>query len=275
MINNIGFMQGRLSPIVDGKIQSFPWRYWENEFLLANNIGIDLIEWTLDYERLYENPIMNSQGQSMIKKLCLKNSINIPSLTGDCFMQSPFWKFSGTKREELKLDFIKILNACSKIGIKIIVVPLVDEARLQNKSEEDDVFFFLDNNTSLIKKLNLRIAFEADLNPADFLNFINRFDPSIFGINYDMGNSAALGYDASEEFNSYGYKIINIHIKDRILNGTTVELGKGSTEFKKIFSLLEKYNYKGNHIMQIARAIDENHEKILLDAVKMIKNIQN
>ena len=28
-MNRTGFMQGRLSSIVDGKIQSFPWEEWE------------------------------------------------------------------------------------------------------------------------------------------------------------------------------------------------------------------------------------------------------
>ena len=33
--NNIGFMQGRLSNLIDNKIQSFPWNNWENEFKIA------------------------------------------------------------------------------------------------------------------------------------------------------------------------------------------------------------------------------------------------
>ena len=45
MTKNIGFMQGRLSPMDDGKIQSFPWKYWQNEFALASKYNFDLIEW--------------------------------------------------------------------------------------------------------------------------------------------------------------------------------------------------------------------------------------
>ena len=36
---SIGFMQGRLSKIVDNKIQSFPWESWEEEFRLAKSIN--------------------------------------------------------------------------------------------------------------------------------------------------------------------------------------------------------------------------------------------
>ena len=48
-----------------------------------------------------------------------------------------------------------------------------------------------------------------------------------------MGNSASLGYDAQEEIDLLGNKIINVHIKDRIRSGTTVPLGTGDTDFKK------------------------------------------
>mgnify|MGYP001554379746 CR=1 FL=1 len=48
----IGFMQGRLSPLVDGKIQAFPWAHWRDEFPAGDECGIHLMEWTLDHDRL-------------------------------------------------------------------------------------------------------------------------------------------------------------------------------------------------------------------------------
>ena len=55
-------MQGRLCERVHGKIQAFPWRDWENEFPAAAAIDLHLMEWTLDQERLYENPLMTADG---------------------------------------------------------------------------------------------------------------------------------------------------------------------------------------------------------------------
>ena len=40
-MNKIGFMQGRLSPIVDNKIQAFPFGNWEQEFSIAKELGIE------------------------------------------------------------------------------------------------------------------------------------------------------------------------------------------------------------------------------------------
>ena len=76
-------------------------------------------------------------------------------------------------------------------------------------------------------------------------DFINNFDKKIFGINYDSGNSASLGFDPDKEFNEYGNRIINIHIKDREVHGTTLRLGLGNTNFKKVFNNIEKLNIKG------------------------------
>ena len=65
-MKNIGFMQGRLSPIIDNKIQSFPFNYWEKEFSKAKKIGLSCMEWTLDYPNLEINPLLN---ESYIKKI--------------------------------------------------------------------------------------------------------------------------------------------------------------------------------------------------------------
>ena len=75
MNNRIGFMQGRLSPIINGKIQSFPWDNWENEIFQASMLGINKMEWTLDQKDLYSNPLMTNEGQSLIKQHCRNNKI--------------------------------------------------------------------------------------------------------------------------------------------------------------------------------------------------------
>jgi len=59
------------------------------------------MEWTLDQETLYKNPLMSEVGRNQIRFLSNKYHINIPSLTGDCFMQAPFWKASGRDKNML------------------------------------------------------------------------------------------------------------------------------------------------------------------------------
>lgn len=263
MNKRIGFMQGRLSKPVKNLIQAFPWEDWEKEFKIANEISVNLMEWTLDDYKFFENPIMNNIGREKIRDLRKRFKINIHSLTGDCFMQKPFWKATLEKRKILEDKFLYVCESCSSLGVKIIVVPLVDNGAIENSEQEDRLVEFFLDNVSIFKKLNLQIAFESDYFPLKLKKFINKFPENLFGINYDTGNSASLGFNSSEEFYEYGKRIINVHIKDRIFKGKTVPLTEGNADFRKIFKGLNDLGYKGNFILQTARAIDGNHSEII------------
>jgi L-ribulose-5-phosphate 3-epimerase len=268
----IGFMQGRLCEKVDGKIQAFPWRDWESEFSVAANVGFDAMEWTLDHDRLYENPIMNPDGQAKILSLRQRYKLKIPSLTADCFMQAPFWKCSGLDSERLQSDFINVVKAAASVGISMIVVPLVDNGRIENSEQEKRILDFLKENTKLFEYYPIQILFESDFEPINLARFIGHLDPTFFGINYDIGNSAALGFNCEEEIEEYGCRINNVHIKDRILGGTTVPLGEGSANFTQTFKSLSKKLYKGNFILQTARAADGDHVGDILKYRDMVKS---
>jgi L-ribulose-5-phosphate 3-epimerase len=273
MIQNIGFMQGRLSDPIDNKIQAFPWPFWQKEFSAARELGFSLMEWTLDQENLYKNPLMTEQGQVEILSLCNKFHISIPSITCDCFMQNPFWK-SKNKNTILSLqkDFYSILIGCNMIGIQNIVIPLVDNGSLDNQEQEHSLVNFLNSNIYFFKKLNLKILFESDFTPDKLHHFIDQFNAEFFGINYDTGNSASFGFDPSEEFKAFGTRILNVHIKDRPIDGTTVALGDGDVDFNLIIKLLNQYSYKHNIILQTARASNNNHKETLLLYKKFIEN---
>jgi L-ribulose-5-phosphate 3-epimerase len=258
-VHHIGFMQGRLCDQVDGKIQAFPWRDWESEFPAAADLGIHVMEWTLDQERLYQNPLMTADGQARIRSVSRQFRVDVPSLTGDCFMQAPFWKAKGAAKGSLEEDFRAICRACSALGITMIVVPLVDNGRIENAAQEDELVEFLLQHQLLFEALSIQIIFEVDYRPAEVRRFIDRLPSVVFGINYDIGNSAALGFDPAEEFAAYGTRVLNVHIKDRELGGTTVPLTTGAAQFDVVFAELAKVKYEGNFILQTARASGIDH----------------
>lgn len=266
----IGYMQGRLSPLVDGKIQAFPWDHWQSEFPAAQKLGIDAMEWTLDQEELYKNPLLSEVGQKEIKSLCENYDVEIPSLTGDCFMQAPYWKHDGESRRCLQNDLKNIIQSCSNLGIKFIVVPLVDAGSIESAEQEEVLLNHLEEITPFLKACNVQIVFESDLEPQPLKEFIAKLPEDSFGINYDSGNSAALGYNPTEEFSAYGDRVLNVHIKDRLLGDTTVDLGTGNTDFDAVFKGLASINYKGNLILQTARASDDNHDGVLDQYSKMV-----
>ena len=125
-MNKIGFMQGRLSPLVNNQIQGFPFDNWFNEFKSAELLGLSCMEWTLDYPKLRSNPLLLKSSENQILSLCKTHKITIPSITLDCCMQRPFWKIKNKSiYKDLLEDLKLIINSACRIGVKILVIPLV------------------------------------------------------------------------------------------------------------------------------------------------------
>ncbi len=163
----------------------------------------------------------------------------------------------------MQRDFLAIGSACAWVGIRMMVVPLVDNGRLDTSDQEDVLVEFLLKQQQFLSERNLQVIFESDFTPSELGRFIARLPVDQFGINYDIGNSAALGFNPTEEFAAYGSRVVNVHVKDRVLGGTTVPLTTGSAKFEMVFAELAKVNYRGNFILQTARATDGDHAGVL------------
>lgn len=269
----LGFMLGRFSPIEKGRIQSFPWLTWRDEFVLAKKYGFCLMEWVVEHDRLSENPLMSDMGRAKINELMKKNGVSVRSITCDTYIQEPFYKEEGLRLKELLDDFKKIVESCAKVGIEKIVVPLVDKGSIENRRQEEALLRGMDTIVPLLRNSGAAIVFESDIGPSPLNEFINKFEPRFFGINYDIGNSASLGYDFREELAAYGDRIWNVHIKDRKLKGTTVPLGEGDADIAGVLGTLRKMGYGGDYILQTARAADGDHAGALCRYRKMIENL--
>ena len=254
----LGIMQGRLVPDENNKVQSFPRKRWKNEFKIANILGFKNIEYTVDFKDIYKNPINSANGRKEIKELMKKYKIVINSLTADFFMQRPFFKKGNYQYFEL----VKLIcNNSKKIGVKYIIIPLVDNSSLKYANKENLFKSFLNLN-KILDKNKQKILFELDLNPKQICKFISRYPKKKFGINYDLGNSASLGYKFENE-KIYFNRVDNIHLKDRKYKGKTVRFGEGDANFIKLFKYLKKIKYKKNLIFQHARNKYDKKEAIL------------
>ncbi|OHX12810.1 sugar phosphate isomerase/epimerase family protein [Chromobacterium sphagni] len=264
-MNTIGFMQGRLVDKVDGKIQAFPWRDWRLEFERAAEHGFPVMEWTLDHQDLRRNPCMTAEGRAEIAGLCRLHRLAIDSMTGDCFMQAPFWKADGEARRALLQEFDDVAAACAAIGVRYLVVPLVDNGSLETPGQWDLLTESLRQRAGALARSGVAVVFETDLAPDDYARLMARLPEPCFGVNYDIGNSASLGFDPREEFAAYGRRIVNVHVKDRVRGGSTVPLGSGDADFAAVFAGLRALGYGGNLILQTARADDGRHAEVLSD----------
>ena len=268
-----GIMQGRLSPLVGKKIQAFPDKYWTKEFVEIKKTGLNIIEWTLDYKNLKQNPLISLEGQKKIKLLSKKHSIKINSVTCDCFMQKPFWKI---KNNEKILSYLKqIIFSSGKLNIKFIIIPLVDKGSIENLHQEKNLISICKQYEKYLIKNNVNIIFESDYKAKRLVKLIKKLNFKYFGINYDVGNSASLNYNINDEFLSYGKFIKNVHIKDRKKFGATVRLGDGNADFKELFKKLKKTNYKGNLILQTARSKNNKHVEEIITNLNYIKKFNN
>lgn len=253
----LGVMQGRLSPPVGTSIQAFPWDTWEQEFSAAQRAGVGSIEWIVDAERFLENPLLTDRGRHRMRELEHETGTLVRTVCADCFMAWPLTTRDDGEHRDRLAKLSQIIAAASIFGVHTITVPCVDSSAISTADDRRAVIDAMRHAAPLAEDAGIRLALETSLAPADFRALIDAVAPLPVAVNYDSGNSASLGYDVRQEFEAYGSHIAVIHIKDRLLGGSTVPLGQGDTNFPAFFGCLRAMNYSGPLILQAARRGDE------------------
>ena len=174
-------------------------------------------------------------------------------------MQAPFWKADGETQKSLVDDLDLVLASCGTLGIEFVVIPLVDNGRIESAAQTETLLRVLLDRDRLAVEARRQDRLRIRSAAAPLAQFIDAFPREVFGINYDSGNSAALGYDSAEEISAYAPRILNVHVKDRLLGGTTVPLGTGAADLPRAIRLIEQSGYRGQYILQTARAADGDH----------------
>jgi len=254
MNNKLGVMQGRLLPKYINRYQAHPVGCWQDEFILANDIKLDCIEFILDYNDFETNPLLMAGGVQQIKDCCIKTGVEVHSICADYFMEAPI--HAEVQKDALRSIevMVDLLHNASELGVSDIVIPCVDSSSLKIDSNSGSRFVKqMAKVLPTAEKLNINLSLETDLPPKLFIELLDCFNSENVTVNYDIGNSAALGFDPLEELNAYGHKISDIHIKDRTYGGGPVILGSGEAQFQRFFSKLKDFDFKGPFIMQAYR----------------------
>jgi L-ribulose-5-phosphate 3-epimerase len=257
VVNEIGIMQGRLVPRIDGRIQAFPWTSWQSEFGTAAAVGFDSIEFIFEGPNHLEHPLLTDAGRADIKGRVRESGIRVSSVCADFFMPNPLFRGSATQRRERLAVLLDLVRGAADVGARKIEIPCVDESSIQTDAERALLVDALRAALPTAEKYGVELLLETDLAPRPFASLLATIESPLVGANYDTGNSAALGYDAREEIAAYGDRILNIHIKDRALKGTTVPLGTGNADFDAVFSALRSRRYAHPFILQTARDPDD------------------
>jgi hexulose-6-phosphate isomerase len=270
LTNEIGIMQGRLSPRIDGKIQAYPASTWQKEFQIAQEIGYAAIEWIVE-KPVETNALMTDSGKGEIKKVIASTGVRIDYVCADIFMQQPLVRMTEETKSQNKDYLLEILKNAKEVGAIGVEIPFVDNSSIKNDKEKQEFIDAMQDAFKLAKDLDLKISLETDLSPIAFKELLEQIDLDFVQANYDIGNSASLGFDPKEELNAYGQRILNVHVKDRKLGGTTVQLGTGNADINLVIQKLQEFGYSGGLTMQAARG--ENDVETAQEQLVYVKTI--
>ena len=267
--NKIGVMEGRLLPKYQGRYQAHPVGYWQDEFGVAKDLGLDCIEFILDYNDAEQNPLLKEGGIDELQAVIDETEIAVYTVCADYFMEAPLHSSDNAVAEQSQKVMLELLENGAKLGITDVVVPCVDQSTLDGQEAANRFVERMKPVEVAAEEFGINLSLETDLAPQPFVDLLDRFESDRVTVNYDIGNSAALGYDPAEELAAYGHRITDIHIKDRVRNGGPVVLGKGDADFDRFFQVLENYKYKGPFIMQAYR--DDEGVEVFRKQLRWIK----
>jgi hexulose-6-phosphate isomerase len=272
LTNEIGIMQGRLSPRIDGKIQAYPANTWQKEFEIAQEIGYAAIEWIVE-KPVEINALMTDSGKAEIKKVIASTGVRIDYVCADIFMQQPLVRMTEETKSQNKEFLYSILKNAKEVGAIGVEIPFVDNSSIKNETEKQEFIDVMQDAFNLAKEMDLKISLETDLPPIDFKVLLENIGLDYVQANYDIGNSASLGFDPKVELEEYGLKILNVHVKDRKLGSTTVPLGTGNANIDYVFQKLQEIGYSGGLTMQAARG--ENDIETAKEQLKYVRTLLN
>ena len=142
------------------------------------------------------------------------------------------------------------------IGVIYIVLPLLEESSISTEAELGGIITMVDSLVPSLELTGIELLLETDL-PADRLKTIlEEINHSLVGINYDIGNSASIGYRPADEIRILSRWIRGVHVKDRIYQGGTVPLGRGDADFETSFRILLENGFDRWFILEVARRED-------------------
>lgn len=249
----LGVMQGRLLPKYKGRYQAHPKGYWRKEFDLARDLRLDVIEFILDFEDAFENPLMHDAGLAEIQAATDATGVGVKSICADYFMEAPLHCTDAAAAEQSRRVLDRLIGNAARLGVRDIVVPCVDQSSLGDEDAQRRLVRALRPLVARAEGLGIHMALETDLAPKPFAALLDDIGSAAVTVNYDTGNSAALGHDPAEEFAAYGDRITDIHIKDRTRGGGPVVLGEGDCDLDTVVRLIAESGFDGPLIMQAYR----------------------
>lgn len=249
-MNPIGIMQGRLSPPHSQRLQAFPWNSWEQEFAYAREQRLNYIEWLFEAEEYERNPIWTQEGVRRINELVQAQGVAVNSVCADFFLAHPFFRVPSDERAASIRVLKRLIRQAAHIGVKIILIPVLEVAEIHSEIDAALLVDAMRDCLPSAHECGIHLALETELPADQYKSLIMDIGDDHIGVYYDIGNAAAQGYDTAQDIRHLGPLLRGVHVKDRILRGSSVPLGEGSVDFAACFSALREIGYSDSLVLQ-------------------------
>jgi len=276
IINQFQFLlvQGRGLKQESNLMQYFPSN-WKEEFTIIQKLGFYGIEWIYDKKSESTNPILSDLGRKDMKELSQKYNVKLENIVFDWFIEHPLLKNDQFTISEKIQKFKSLIEISAKTGFKRVIFPLLENNEISSIDERNKFIEILKEITNILELYKIELHLETSLTPEKEKEIIKEINHKKILVCFDMGNSASYGYDPQNVIRIINDYIGSVHIKDRILNGTSVPLGKGNVDFLEVFRTLRNIDFQGPISFQVYRNNNSDNIMILKNSLEFISNIIN
>ncbi|MFH0959754.1 MAG: TIM barrel protein, partial [Pseudomonadota bacterium] len=174
-LNPIGVMQGRLLPKYQGRYQAHPVGYWQEEFPLAADLGLDCIEFILDANDVKENPLLRPDGPEEILRVADETGVAVRTVCADIFMEAPLHELDENIASYGQGILSRLLDRGHELRLTDIVIPCVDKSSMLDLSARQRFVNRLRHLVEKAEALAINLALETDLSPEPFAELLQTF----------------------------------------------------------------------------------------------------
>jgi len=231
----------------------------EESLNFAEHFGINIIELVID-----PPDVFNQENRQ--KFIDLVNSYSLEKQVHGPFIDINLSSHNNRISEASIQSYIESVNLCNDIGVKMMTIhpgianlllPSIREfnkrhlkhsiLRLLNYAMNENLMICLENMPQ-----NTHIMTD-NKNIEEIFNIIGRKD--LF-LTYDTSHFYTCDGDVKNLWLKFHSSIKNVHLVDNFskITDTHPPLGTGKIDFKEIFDVIKKYNYKGPLIIELSNA---------------------
>jgi hexulose-6-phosphate isomerase len=243
-------MQGRLSPRPQNRLQAFPHQTWPEEFAQAKRLGFSYIEWIYEAERAQENPITSAAGRASIRACAEASGLPVGSVCADYFMIHRLAGGSAHSRSAHARALSELVRWTHELGATRILLPLLETSAVGTPELVREVTESIQSVCSSLDEYDVVLGLEMEIAGRDYAAVIRGIGHDKVRAYYDTGNSTAQGFDIAEDILPLLPMLEAVHLKDRVVNGTSRPFGLGAANFAKFFGVLAASGYRGDFLTQ-------------------------